>query len=132
MTFFQAAPAPVFFPSGSGSWFFFSSGNGSGSKEPKTPGSGSCLFSKRLQLRLLFFFFQAAPAPRSQKHPDRPAPAPQPWRTLYTSDFEMLTCSKLLFLKSSTYHYEILNLDCYDLFAKDLKKSQVKMLNPNL
>ena len=42
--FFQAAPAPVFFPRCSVSGFcFFSSGSGSGSdsKEPKTPGSGS-------------------------------------------------------------------------------------------
>ena len=45
--FFQAAPAPNFFPKWLRLLVFFSSGSGSGSKEPKTPGSD------RLQLRLL-------------------------------------------------------------------------------
>ena len=40
------APAPDFFPSGSGSLVFFSSG--SGSKKPKTPGSGSPALKKSL------------------------------------------------------------------------------------
>ena len=47
---FLVAPAPDFFPSGSGYGFgscFFSRGSGSGSKEPETPGSGSPALEKR-------------------------------------------------------------------------------------
>ena len=63
--FFQAAPAPDFFPKRLRLLFFLSSGSGSGSgsKEPKTPGSGSWLMVKFAKI---FFSPQASKVKRQK------------------------------------------------------------------
>ena len=66
--FFQAAPAPDFFPNRLRLLVFFSSGSGSGSKEPKTPGSGSGSGSWLLVKFAKIFFSQQTSKVKRQKN----------------------------------------------------------------